>query len=559
MSEHLSQASSAIDFYSGVGGWSYGLQLAGIQVVASYEISEQANLTNRMNNGHAAYSVDIRSMDVDSIPSANFLVGSPPCTQFSTSNRGGGGDISDGLRDVARFLELVERLNPKGWAMENVPRLKSILDSELRPGGSLERFLPLNVKYRVFDLHEFGLPQRRRRCIVGNVDFDLLESYKGKVPTPTLGDIVSCLKNEQVNDPNYALSCAKDELVDHQLEEPLSCEEMRINRSAKVLHTIYNAMQFPDPLHHPARTITATCTRVSRESIVIFDPDKLGQCRRLSVRERACAQGFPISYQFFGKSYTEKLKMVGNAMPPVFAYYLGHALLGTPCDRVLHTSQLRPNLPCRVAPLQTPPHKVGRKFPAKRAFKFAIPSLRLGSGVRFELANSMSCNKIEWLVNFVYGTPKNIQRIKPSRNDVSLILAGLPIDLSLKIYEIVHGFCVILGGVDVEALQSIWNHSIQGDAGPFDVLDIIDSYGALVASQLSILLEEKPEIAHKLLNAVLRLGADNFNRRIYSRADVVIAGIIVAGCVNDSFYRNEGVTEIPIKNIVPAALANYCP
>lgn len=122
------KAIRAIDLYSGVGGWSAGLRMAGISVVASYERSEHANITNARNNGHATHTVDLRALDLNTLPKdIDVVVGSPPCTQFSMSNRGGNGDISDGLKDIKVFLEVVDRLKPRFWAMENVPRVSNIL------------------------------------------------------------------------------------------------------------------------------------------------------------------------------------------------------------------------------------------------------------------------------------------------------------------------------------------------------------------------------------------------------------------------------------------------
>jgi site-specific DNA-cytosine methylase len=48
---------------------------------------------------------------------------------------------------------------------------------------------------------------------------------------------------------------------------------------------------------------------------------------RLTLRERACLQGFPITFQFFAASYSLKGHMIGNAIPPLFAYYVAHAYL----------------------------------------------------------------------------------------------------------------------------------------------------------------------------------------------------------------------------------------
>src|SRR3546814_11871956 len=53
----------------------------------------------------------------------------------------------------------------------------------------------------------------------------------------------------------------------------------------------------------------------------------------------------------------------------------------------------------------------GAKYPENRTFRFAIPSLRLKSGVRFELANIGRSSEREWRVAFWFGTSKDIRRL----------------------------------------------------------------------------------------------------------------------------------------------------
>ncbi|UKD11118.1 DNA cytosine methyltransferase (plasmid) [Burkholderia aenigmatica] len=263
----------AVDLYSGVGGWSLGLRLAGIDVVASYERWDLANETNFKNNRHQAQTVDIRRLSLDDLPSnIDIVVGSPPCTEFSFSNRGGNGNIADGLEDIRKFLTIVQHLKPRFWAMENVPRVAKILESELHPGGLLAEFRHLGLVPHIVNMEDFGVPQRRRRCVAGNFDFTLLTEYAKKAPKRTLGEVVRALTESRIRDPLYGLYLDKRELSDHVEESPLNEEEVRINRAGKMLHPVYNTMSFPDSLSRSVRTITATCTRVSRESIVIESP-----------------------------------------------------------------------------------------------------------------------------------------------------------------------------------------------------------------------------------------------------------------------------------------------
>ena len=111
----------AIDLYSGIGGWSLGLKMAGIDVVASYEWWDKANRSNQMNNQHTATEIDIRQLCLEDLPkNIDFVVGSPPCTQFSFANRGGNGDIEDGLKDIAVGSKVA--LRSRGTARSNSPK-----------------------------------------------------------------------------------------------------------------------------------------------------------------------------------------------------------------------------------------------------------------------------------------------------------------------------------------------------------------------------------------------------------------------------------------------------
>ncbi len=80
---------TAIDLYSGVGGWSLGLKMAGFRVLRSYEWWNDAVETHRKNFPHQGKqeTINIRDMALkSSLPApkdVDIVVGSPPCTQFS--------------------------------------------------------------------------------------------------------------------------------------------------------------------------------------------------------------------------------------------------------------------------------------------------------------------------------------------------------------------------------------------------------------------------------------------------------------------------------------------
>ena len=523
----------AIDLFSGVGGWSLGLKMAGIEVVKSYEWWDKANDTNNLNNHHATIEQDIRLLKLDSLPTGiDVVVGSPPCTQFSFSNRGGSGDINDGLVDIEKFLEIVLYLKPKHWAMENVPRVSSIIEKELKSGGRLAKYACLKPAISIIDAHHWGVPQKRMRCIVGNLNFNLLNAYKNKVKIKTLGDVVSALQKDTVVDPNYSITMNAKAVSDHVIEEFLNDEERRINRDAKVFHPVYNNMEFPDSLNRPARTVTATCTRISRESIVISSPEKSGKFRRLTIRERACLQSFPVFYQFFGDTYSQKIKMVGNAVPPLLSFYVAQAMVGIKPEGVISPMDGIRNADRPLKkPAVTLPDTQGERHAKNRRFRAAIPHLRFKSGMRFELSNSFTDQgKVSWRVRFFLGDSKNIAEIDLGASCLKAVSEPGVNDLLREAKRLYVVFGKIHKNLTAKHLQGSWNKTGKSKFTPFDV---VDNMGALVAALLKCAPSD-PQVSESI---VARLLARNkikvSSKKAGKYAGPILVGITFSCLIND--------------------------
>jgi DNA (cytosine-5)-methyltransferase 1 len=531
------KALRAIDLYSGVGGWALGLRLAGIEVVASYEHWGKANETNFKNNRHQAQTIDIRKLDLSDLPDQiDIVVGSPPCTQFSFSNRGGSGDIDDGLQDIIKFLTIVDHLKPKVWAMENVPRVAKIIVSELKKGGRLEKFSHLSIEPHIVNMEEFGLPQRRRRCIAGNFDFDLLTSYSKKTSKTTLGQIVRALATDGVVvDPLYNLEIPNANLRDHVIEASLNDEEVRINKASKMTHPVYNSMAFPDPLARSVRTITATCTRVSRESIVIETPDQTNSYRRLTVRERACLQGFPLVFQFYGTSYSQKLRMVGNAIPPLFTYYVAQAFKKISPDELSKVKEVVAefNLPIPPA-IDATPDRPGSSYPITRRFRFAIPSLRLKSGVRFELTNLFKSHHPEWEVAFYFGTSKSIQSLDLNKTLYDRILSKISISVRPILIEELLGLSNFIRAADIGHMQRVWCHRGPGETRPFMLLDKLDEIGA---NLIKLIIEYEIDAALIVEESISAEYGKNLSKlpgfaKLSRHSHLILSGFLIGSLAN---------------------------
>jgi DNA (cytosine-5)-methyltransferase 1 len=223
-------------------------------------------------------------------------------------------------------------------------------------------------------------------------------------------------------------------------------------------HPVYNKMSFPEDETQPARTITATCTRVSRESLVVKNKRKF---RRLSVRERASIQGFPINYEFHGSSHSNKLKMIGNAIPPKFTYFLAAAMKGLKAEDLVLPEKV--SVPwIKIKADKTSPDKQSKKYPSARSFKFAMPDLNFKSGTRFELNNSEG----KFKCFFYYGDSKRIRDLTLDKRLITKLekfISGIDEILLKKLKKEVQ----VIEKYDHKKLQTAWSVKPLKDTHPF--------------------------------------------------------------------------------------------
>ena len=460
------------------------------------------------------------------------VVGSPPCTQFSYSNRGGSGDLVDGMVDLRAFLAVVAHIQPKFWIMENVPRVAKIIETEISNGGGLEEFAHLVESILVVDFSEFGLPQRRKRSIIGRFPEELLLSYRARTPSLTLRDIITSFGAKYYKDVMYGARVSLDRLSDHIVEDSLTDEEVRLNEEAKVHHPIYNGMRFPDDSDRPARTLTATCTKVSRESIVIEDNRRAGDFRRLTIRERASLQGFPGTFGFFAPSYTAKIQMIGNALPPLFSYYVGCALRGVSAPRLRHPWQRKQIALAQKHPPQTVPRKPTHRFSDRRRFRAAIPGLRFSSGVRFQMSNSFENNSPKWIVDFRYGTPKDVRVVDLGAHTSSILVDDPVVVEGIAMLDIAGtSLAEALVADDPHwSLQQVWSHRTSG-IGPFEVVDELGKLGKEIGRHIDKLDSAVvwKRLRHILMASLLSGESLISQSKLAERRSQIYTGMII-GC-----------------------------
>lgn len=518
---------NSIDLYSGIGGWTTGMKLSNINNASSYEWWHEANLTHNLNFNTNHKEINIRNINVKDLKfdtQIDFIVGSPPCTQFSFANKGGNGNIADGLIDIYKFLEIVDYLKPTYWAMENVPRVAEILEKETQPSGALSKFRSLIKTIKVIDSANYGVPQNRKRMIAGNFPIELFESYKQKIEQITFGQVLNSLNQELITDPNFGYSIPRSEVSELKNEVNLTLQEERINRDSKTFHPIYNNMSFPDKLDRPSRTVTATCTRVSRESIIVESENGY---RRLNVRERGVIQGFPITYQFYGKTLNAKFKMIGNAVPPILTYYIFQSMLEVPLNKLKSPKEStyfhdRPKYKAHPSNLGLPK----RKFPAQRKFKFAVPLLRYGSGVRFELSNEPKNENIPWSFKFFYGNSKHIKEIALNK-EIKNSLAPIVNTTKNEIFnDCLNDIEITYKSLDSKKLQDVWTSSNINN----EVFQFLDEVGTCVEKILAT--ADFSHIDTSLVSSIIK----EENKKIKENHKSILTGFYFLSSINNKLF-----------------------
>ena len=115
-----------LDLFSGIGGFSLGLEQAGMTTVAFCEIDPFCRSVLRKHWPKVPQYDDIRTLSADTLErdgiTVEFIAGGFPCQDISVAGRGAGlkGERSGLWREYAR---LIREIRPRGVLVENVSAL----------------------------------------------------------------------------------------------------------------------------------------------------------------------------------------------------------------------------------------------------------------------------------------------------------------------------------------------------------------------------------------------------------------------------------------------------
>lgn len=329
----------AVDLFCGVGGLTYGLQKAGIPVVAGIDIDQSCEYAYTHNNNCRFIGKSVEELtgkEVEALfgrADVKILVGCAPCQPFSShqkdkKNRSG----HKSWRLLYEFARLVRETKPHIVSMENVPELsKETVFNDFTSSLKEEGY---SVSYQVVNVADYGVPQRRKRLIllasrIGKIE--LLEATHEQHVTVreaigSLPPIAAGAKNEQDRlHVAPALSTKNLERIRHSVPggtwrdwpDALKLQCHRTEKGSSYA-SVYGRMTW-DKL---APTITT--------QYICYGTGRFGhpeQDRALTIREGAILQSFPTTYAFVREG--DRIQMrniarhIGNAVPPRLGEVIG--------------------------------------------------------------------------------------------------------------------------------------------------------------------------------------------------------------------------------------------
>ncbi len=329
----------AIDVFCGIGGLTYGLRSAGLDVVLGLDSDISCRYAYETNNDGAAFlKADVRDVHFSDLEShfgesqITALVGCAPCQPFSSHTRRNTAPRDD-CELVDEFARLVGEGTPDLVSMENVPGLaKHPTFGKL---VELLRDLNYDVAHGVIDFHKFGVPQHRRRLVMVA---SRLGSAALPEPTNCIGNVADFIADIQ---PINAGQTWKEDPAHTTLAlTPINLERIRQSKPGgtwqdwdeALVNPCQKRAHYPAPYgrmrwDEPAPTITT--------QFCYYSTGRFGhpnQDRALSVREAALLQTFPRDYKLVDPdsplTIRKLARHVGNAVPVKIAELIGSSLMG---------------------------------------------------------------------------------------------------------------------------------------------------------------------------------------------------------------------------------------
>lgn len=340
----------AVDFFCSGGGMTCGLKQAGIDVIAGIDNDFSCKDTYEKNNpGSKFIFADVFKLKEEELTKKlklkkndnnMVLIGCSPC-QFWSIIRTDKTKSKKSRNLLIEFQRFVDYFNPGYVLVENVP---GILGKKDKSG--LDKFV-LNlenkgykVHYEIINMSDYGIPQSRKRfsLIATRVTKNKLSLTKKNIQKPTVKDFIG------TNHGFYPIKAGykDDSTFNHSVAGLTQKNINRLKKTPKnggswldwaqdknLKRKSYRGQGFKDNYgrmswNKPAPTITTKFFSISNGRFAHPEEN-----RAISLREGATLQTFPKNYVFHANSVADVARMIGNAVPPLFAKQLGKVILNS--------------------------------------------------------------------------------------------------------------------------------------------------------------------------------------------------------------------------------------
>ena len=293
-----------VSLFSGAGGLDLGFKMAGHEIIWANDLYEDAVETYKHNLGNHIVCEDISKVDAEDIPECDIIIGGFPCQGFSVANmKRHKADERNAL--YKQLIRVIGAKKPKFFLAENVKGLTNLAKGSVFK-MILNDFSELGYKvsHKILNAADYGVPQTRQRVIIIGVRNDINFEYHFPEPTNS--------KNGEDGLPRWvSVGEAMANIADPDLPNTLPNHEYS---KYKLQFNGYLGHRKLDP-EKPAPTVTA---RGDNKGGVVILPHPNGQ-RRMSCRELAAVQSFPLDYEFSGNR-SSVYRQIGNAVPPLLGY-----------------------------------------------------------------------------------------------------------------------------------------------------------------------------------------------------------------------------------------------
>ena len=372
-----------------IGGFDYrqfSLPKTGFEIVFANDFDTDAVRTYQANQkylgNHAFLAGDVREIPDDGVPTFDVLLAGFPCQPFSNAGNRKGVEDANGrgtlFYECERIIKTCKERNggqlPAAFVFENV---RGIMSSKMPDGRTVPEEIRLKmerlgytVSMKLLKASDYGVPQRRFRFIIIGVrndipefDFSTLDAVVARLGLPSeignayelsLGAVLSDIPKTAPQSNEYWKYSPQGQrmidLIGPCLDGAEALPKFKKKKAlASISQTITQGKSWknldpgdlsprfrkihddPKKYHAPnfyrrfalgeiAGTITASA---QPENCGITHPF---ENRRMSIREIARIQSFPDDFVFPYTSITGAYKVIGNAVPPIFAWVIAQAL-----------------------------------------------------------------------------------------------------------------------------------------------------------------------------------------------------------------------------------------